>query len=232
MTPAPNATPKTERDLRAIALAASVGLVLAASGCGQSRTAHRGATNVAPATTSPSTGQTSAASSSTGVGPGGTTAPGATLAPGVSALVDYQPGGEPNSPTYHLQVGVMSIQKGAKADMSGVHLEKAQQGQTPYYVRLRIRNTGGGDASAEDGVPAVGFQAVDDRGQEGQELTVLGTFPRCESVTQPKHFTHGVTYETCVIYMVGGGGSIVQEDWTGSGGDAYTEKPIVWKAKG
>jgi hypothetical protein len=29
--------------------------------------------------------------------------------------------------------------------------------------------------------------------------------------------------------MVGAGGSIVQEEWVGSV-DAYTEKPIVWKA--
>jgi len=41
---------------------------------------------------------------------------------------------------------------------------------------------------------------------------------------------HGVTYKTCVIYMVGGGGSIVQEEWTGNGSDAYGENPIVWKA--
>jgi hypothetical protein len=29
---------------------------------------------------------------------------------------------------------------------------------------------------------------------------------------------------------VGGGGSIVSEKWIGSGGDAYSENPIVWKA--
>jgi hypothetical protein len=30
--------------------------------------------------------------------------------------------------------------------------------------------------------------------------------------------------------MVGQGGSIAQVAWTGSGGDAFSEKPIVWKA--
>ena len=113
--------------------------------------------------------------------------------------------------------------------MAGVELEKSQQGQTPYYVTLRIRNEGPGDASAEEGDPATGFQAIDDRGQDGQELTVIGTFRPCESGTQPKHFTRGVTYVTCLVYLVGVGGSIVQEEWTGSV-DAYTQKPIVWKA--
>jgi hypothetical protein len=143
--------------------------------------------------------------------------------------VDYKPGSEPNSPTFRLQVTAVSIRRGSQAEMAGVELEKAQQGQTPYYVTLRVRNEGAGDASAEEGDPALGFQAIDDRGQEGQELSVIGSFRPCESGTQPKHFTRGVTYETCKIYMVGSGGSIVQEEWTGSV-DAYTEKPLVWKA--
>jgi hypothetical protein len=145
------------------------------------------------------------------------------------AIVNYQPGAEPTSPTYRLQVTAVSIQRGSQAEMAGVELEKAQPGQTPYYVRLRIRNEGTGNASAEDGVPAAAFQAIDDRGQDGQELTVLGNFRPCESGTQPKQFTRGVTFNTCVVYLVGSGGSIVQEEWTGSA-DAYAEKPIVWKA--
>jgi len=147
----------------------------------------------------------------------------------VPALVEYKPGSEPNSPTFRLQVTAVSIRRGSQAEMAGVELEKSQQGQTPYYVTLRIRNEGPGDASAEEGDPATGFQAIDDRGQDGQELTVIGTFRPCESGTQPKHFTRGVTYVTCLVYLVGVGGSIVQEEWTGSV-DAYTQKPIVWKA--
>jgi hypothetical protein len=148
---------------------------------------------------------------------------------GTPAIVNYQPGGEPTSPTYHLQVTAVSIKRGSQAEMAGVELEKAQQGQTPYYVTLRVRNEGAGNASAEDGVPAAGFQAIDDRGQEGQQVTLIGTFRTCESGTQPKQFTRGVTFTTCQIYFVGTGGSIVQAEWTGSV-DAYAEKPIVWKA--
>lgn len=212
---------------------ATVCVTMVLAGCGSSSSSTTSSSSAAtttaastPAATSSTPSQTSSESSS---GAAGTTAPGSDLQLGASATVDYKPGINSNSPAYHLQVSVLGIQKGSQADMNGIELEKAQQGQTPYYVKLQIRNLGAGNASAEDGVPAVGFQATDDRGQPGQELSILGNFRPCESGTQPKQFIKGVTFDTCVIYMVGGGGSIVQEAWTGSG-DAYTEKPIVWKA--
>jgi hypothetical protein len=235
----PSAGSGERHGFRAIALATAVSLALAAcgsSGSGTTQSSSTTAASTAAPTTastsaSTSTGEATTASTSTGSAqPGGTTAAGTKLALGASALVDYHPGTNANSPTLRLQVSVLSIQKGSQADMNGVELEKSQRGQTPYYVKLRIRNEGAGDADAEEGDPAVGFDATDDRGEQGQELSVIGTFRPCESATQPKPFTRGVTYTTCVIYMVGGGGSIVQEEWTGSGGDAYTENPIVWKA--
>jgi hypothetical protein len=218
--------PTTRCAARATVLATALGLTLAACGGSKSGTANTSSSAAAPASTSSSSASPSASSKAT---TGGTTAPGTNLALGAPALVDYQPGDAPH-PTYHLQVSVLSIQKGAKSDLNGVELEKSQQGQTPYYVRLSIRNVGAGDAGAEDNEPAVAFQATDDRGEQGQELTVLGNFRPCENGTQPKPFTRGKIFQTCVIYMVGGGGSIVQENWTGSGGDEYGEKPIVWKA--
>ena len=148
---------------------------------------------------------------------------------GTPAIVDYEPGGSPK-PTYRLQLTVLGIKKGSQTELDGVELEKSEQGKTPYYVTLRIQNIGSGDAAAEENQPAAAFQAIDDRGQQGQELTVLGNFRPCPNVNQPKQFTRGVTYQTCVIYMVGGNGSIVQEQWTGNGADAYSENPIVWKA--
>jgi hypothetical protein len=217
------------RDNWATVLAATVGLALV--GCGGGGT-HSAATQSTPSATTPastSTGAGETTASPTGAQAGGATAPGTNLAPGTPALVDYKPGANANSPTYHLQVTVVNMQKGTKAELAGVELEKAQQELTPYYVKLRIRNEGAGNASAEDGVPSASFQAIDDRGQQGQELTVLGNFRPCESGTQPKSFTRGVTYQSCEIFLVGSGGTIVKEEWTGSA-DAYTEKPIVWKA--
>jgi hypothetical protein len=220
-----------KRGIRAFAVTAAAGLAIAVSGCGGSSGSSSSSSAAAPATTSTteSTPSTTPSSTSSASASGGTTAAGTKLSPPANALVDYKPGDETKSPTFRLQISVQSIKQGSKADLNGVELEKAQQGQTPYYVTLKIRNEGAGNASAEEGDPAAAFQATDDRGEQGQELSVIGNFRPCESGTQPKQFTKGVTYQTCVIYMVGGGGSIVSENWTGSG-DAYSENPIVWKA--
>jgi uncharacterized protein YceK len=218
-----------QHGIRTIALAVGILLALAACGCGSS-SSTTSSTGSAPVTTSSTSTPTQTASTSASTSAkGGTTAAGTKLAPGTPAIVDYEPGGPPK-PTYRLQLTVLSIKKGSQADLNGVELEKAEQGKTPYYVSLRIQNIGSGDAGAEENQPAASFQATDDRGQQGQELTVLGSFRPCPNVIQPKHFTHGVTYQTCVIYMVGGSGSIVQEEWTGNGVDPYAENPIVWKA--
>ena len=197
------------------------------SGSGTSRTAAATASSSAAAP-KPATETTTSASS--GASAGGTTAPGTTLTPGAQAIVDWQPGSGPKSPTFRLQISVLSITKGSQAEMSGVELSKTQQGQTPYYVELQARNLGAGDAAAEENDPLAEFQAIDDRGGPGQELTILGKFRSCESASLPKHLLKNATYSTCIIYMVGKGGSIAQEAWTGSGGDAYSENPIVWKA--
>jgi hypothetical protein len=212
-----------------LAMVGAIAVVLAMSGCGSSSSTSTGSASTAtstPTTVSTSSPQSTGTSTNAAAS---TTAPGTTLALGAPATVNYKPGIKSNSPTYRLRVNVASITKAPAADLNGVELEKEQQGKAPYYVKLSITNLGEGNASAEDGVPTAGFQAIDDRGQQGQELTLLGTFRPCESGTQPKEFTHGVTYSTCQVYLVGGGGSIVKGEWIGSG-DAYAEKPIVWNA--
>ncbi len=215
-----------------VVLAGAVAVL--AAGCGSSGSSGTTTTvaattaSTAAATTPAAETTTTAASSSSSSG--GTTAPGTTLKPGEQAIVDWQPGVASNSPTFHLQISVLSITKGSPAEMSGVELSSAQQGQTPYFVKLKATNLGEGDAAAEEDDPLAEFNAIDDRGGPGQELTILGKFRSCESATMPKHLLKGASFSTCVIYMVGKGGSIAQETWTGAGGDAYGEKPIVWKA--
>jgi hypothetical protein len=213
--------------INGLAMVGAIAVVLAISGCGSSSSTSSGSADTA--TSAPATASTSSSTSAPTTASTGTTAPGTTLALGTPAIVNYKPGIKSNSPTYRLRVTVGSITKAPASDLNGVELEKEQQGKTPYYVKLAITNLGEGNASAEDGVPAAGFQTIDDRGQTGQELTLLGTFRPCESGTQPKQFTRGVTYATCQVYLVGGSGSIVKGEWIGSG-DAYAEKPIVWNA--
>lgn len=204
---------------------AVIGAVLVA-GCG-------GSSSTSSSTTAATTTAAAAAATTTtttAAGTSGTTAPGTKLTPGTPAIVNYKPGVKSNSPTYRMQVTVVSIDKGSPSELNGVELEKAQQGQTPYYVHLRIRNEGAGNVAAEEINPAAGFQTTDDRGQPGQELTILGKFRTCETGSVPKQFTKGVTWNTCNLYLVGGGGSIVSASWTGGGGEAYSENPIVWPA--
>lgn len=220
----------TRRRTPVVAAAAVLGLAVAGCGSSGSSTTQSKTTASAPASSSTATGTTTASSpAAASTQSGGTTAPGTNLALGAPALVDYKPGVNNNSPTYRLQVTAVSIEKGSQAELAGVELEKSEQGKTPYYVKLQIRNEGAGNASAEDGAPETGFQAIDDRGQQGQELTVLGTYRPCPSGTPPKQFTRGVSYNTCQIFLVGSGGSIVKEQWIGSV-DKYSENPIVWKA--
>jgi hypothetical protein len=215
------------------ALACAAGIVGAAAivGCGGSSGSTSSATTATTAATTAAASATpSSKATTTAAGTGGTTAPGTKLTPGTPALVNYKPGVNANSPTYRMQVTVVSIDRGSPSELNGVELEKAQQGQTPYYVHLRMRNEGAGNVAAEEINPAAGFQTTDDRGQPGQELTILGKFRTCETGEVPKQFTKGVTWNTCNLYLVGTGGSIVSASWTGGGGEAYSEKPIVWSA--
>jgi hypothetical protein len=171
--------------VRAFAAATAVGAVMAVSGCGSSSSSHSSSSAAAPAASSTSApASETAASSSSAAAPksAGTTAAGAKLTPGETALVNF----EPESTSFRLQLGVLSIQKGGPGDMNGVELSKAQQEQTPYYVRLLLRNVGPGNVAAHDVDPADEFQAVDDRGGQAQELTLLGHFRPCESVEEPK----------------------------------------------
>jgi hypothetical protein len=216
---------------KASALVAAGAAIVLSSACGSSgsSTTHSSLGATSPATTATTSSETGTSTTSASGG-SGTTAPGTTLKPGAQAIVDWQPGSEPKSPTFHLQVSVLSIKQGSPAEMSGVELSKTQKGQTPYYVTLQVRNLGTGDAAAEEDDPLAEFQAIDDRGGPGQELTILGSFHPCETVTLPKHLLKNATYTSCNVYMVGKGGSIAQVAWTGSGGDAFSENPIVWKA--
>jgi hypothetical protein len=219
-----------KRNTGALFAASAAMLLLSACGSSGSSTTHSTAATTPPTTATTTPAETGTSTTSASGSTGGTTAPGTTLKPGAQATVDWQPGSESNSPTFHLQISVNSIKQGTPAEMSGVELSKAQQGQTPYYVTLQVRNLGAGDAAAEGDDPLAEFQTIDDRGGQGQELTILGKYRSCETVAVPKHLLKNAGFSSCSIYMVGKGGSIAKVVWTGSGGDAFSENPIVWKA--
>jgi hypothetical protein len=81
--------------------------------------------------------------------------------------------------------------------------------------------------------PAITFAAIDDRGQEQQSITFLGTFSRCDDPMPPKQFVIGKTYQSCLAYLIPGGGSIQRVQWDNGPAAAnevtpYFDRPIVW----
>jgi hypothetical protein len=129
---------------------------------------------------------------------------------------------------FKVDATALKIEKGSMDDFKNIDLDADQKASTPYYVTVRIENTGDeiplGDM---EGDPDLKFAAVDDRGQEQGSITFIGDFDRCTDNDAPKPFAKGKSYESCLAYLVGGDGSIRDVRWQGS--DKYILKPVVWK---
>ena len=118
------------------------------------------------------------------------------------------------------------------ADFRNVELNASERKATPYYVQLRVTALSS-TPPPKDSDPAITFTAIDDRGQEQQSITFLGTFSRCDDPMPPKKFVSGKTYQSCLTYLIPGGGSIQKVQWDNGPAAAnqvtpYFERPIVW----
>lgn len=175
----------------------------------------------APATTAATTDGDEDASGS------GKTKPGTTLALGKTARVTREPLNAPinSNKTFDLDVAVLEIEKGTIDDFANVNLEPEQKQSTPYYATVRVANPGATLPADED--PVLGFDGVDDRGQEQGRVIFIGTFERCDYADVPKPFAKGKSYESCLVFLVPGGGSIEEVRWSGS--DEYFSEPVTWK---
>ena len=183
-----------------------------------------------PASSQPAQGQGQTA------GSGSLTPPGTHLALGGPATVGWVPPSQDLGTGAHkgikLQVTVVSIQKGTMADFRNVELNGNQRSSTPYYVQLRVTALSNATVP-KDSDPAITFTAIDDRGQEQQSITFLGTFSRCDDPTPPKQLVSGKTYQSCLAYLIPGGGSIQKVQWDNGPTAAnavtpYFDRPIVW----
>ncbi len=183
-----------------------------------------------PASSQPAQGQGQTA------GSGSLTPPGTHLALGGPATVGWVPPSQDLGTGAHkgikLQVTVVSIQKGTMADFRNVELNGNQRSSTPYYVQLRVTALSNATVP-KDSDPAITFTAIDDRGQEQQSITFLGTFSRCDDPTPPKQLVSGKTYQSCLAYLIPGGGSIQKVQWDNGPAAAnavtpYFDRPIVW----
>ena len=160
---------------------------------------------------------------------GGRTAPGTTLKVGETAHVTYKPlSATDEKNLFQVDATALKIEKGSIDDFENISLDADQKASTPYYVTVKIENTGEeiplGD---QEGDPDLKFGAVDDRGQDQPSITFIGDFERCEDADAPKPFTQGKSYESCLAFLIGGDGSITEVQWKGS--DKYILDPVVWK---
>jgi hypothetical protein len=220
----------------ACAFAAISGLGLAA--CSGSASGGTSSGNTAPAAASAASATPAAPGGSSAPSGGGRlTAPGTHLGFGQAATVAWVPPSADATSAqngFKLQVTVESIEKGTIADFRNVELSASERHTTPYYVTLRIKALGRAGPHGSDD-PAISFDAIDDRGQQQQSITFLGTFARCNETSVPKRFVAGKIYQSCLAYLMPGGGSIRQVQW-GDGPHAadqvtaYFDHPIVWGA--
>jgi hypothetical protein len=200
-------------------------------------------TGSSPASPASSPAASSSASTSAPVqtqgqaaGSGSLTPPGAHLAFGGPATVGWVPPSQDTGTGAHrgikLRITVVSIQKGTMADFRNVQLNGTERKSTPYYVQLRVTALSS-TLPPKDSDPAITFTAIDDRGQQQQSITFLGTFSRCDDPMPPKQFVSGKTYESCLAYLIPGGGSIQKVQWDNGPAAAnevtpYFDRPIVW----
>jgi hypothetical protein len=158
---------------------------------------------------------------------GGITMPGTKLKLGATAHVTFKPLNAPptSKKTYKLDVTVLKIETGSIDDFKNVELDAEQKKSTPFYVSVRVSNPGA-EVPVKSDDPDIRFDAIDDRGQEQGSVTFFGTFERCDDTDAPDPFTSGKSYESCLTYLIPGGGSIQQVNW--SGADEYVLKPVTW----
>jgi hypothetical protein len=220
----------------AIAAVAIPGLAACSGTSSGSSPASPGSSSAS--TNSPAASQAASQPAAQGqtAGSGSLTPPGAHFAFGGPATVGWVPPSQDTGTGAHhgirLRVSVVSIQKGTMADFRNVQLNGNERKSTPYYVQLRVTALSS-TLPPKDSDPAITFTAIDDRGQQQQSITFLGTFSRCDDPMPPKHFVSGKTYESCLAYLIPGGGSIQKVQWDNGPAAAnevtpYFDRPIVW----
>jgi len=203
------------------------------SGGGSTTTAASADTTAATSTTTETTTTTTTTTADTTSG--GLTPPGTKLRMGDEATVGWVPPSKFSATGaqtgYRLQVSVDKIEKGTIDDFKNIDLDADQKRSTPYYVTVTVKALEDVKTGTDD--PDISFDAIDDRGQEQGSVTFFGTFDRCDDKQVPRPFTNGKSYESCITYLMPGGGSIDEVQWKSGPSKKnavtpYFGKPIVW----
>lgn len=175
--------------------------------------------------------QASPAQASTGVATeagsqaasGDVTPPGTQLSIGEAATLDY---------TYTDDVaGVVAIaptaiERGDIADLADFDLDAELQASQPYYVRMTITNAG--DTNLEFTDPGTQFEAVDDRGTAFSPAILFYGFDRCQHESAPAGFTSGVSYESCLLFLLPQEATVSALRYARFD-TPYADGPLVWE---
>jgi hypothetical protein len=133
---------------------------------------------------------------------------GTKLKVGEPAVIAYEDASNHKKSTIRLTPE--KIEKGTIDDFKNIELDGKQKDSVPYYATIKVDNIGKKDLSGAS--PATYINAVDDRGQDQNEIIFFGTFQRCDTET-PKSLKPGQSYETCLAYLMPGGGAIKGFHW-------------------
>jgi hypothetical protein len=220
-------------------LLAALALVLGLAACGGS---DSGGDTTAADTTAEQTTESTETTPETTEQEGNATSsgelapPGTQLKAGESANVIWVPFDEDDFDKeikgIPITATVKAIEAGTADDLANIELDGAPEDSIPFYVRVEMEATGSKEPSPDE-EPDIAFDAIDDRGQEQESVIFLGDFEPCEEEERPQPFTNGESYETCLTYLIAGGGSIKEVRW-GDGPSApnevtdYFEDPVVW----
>jgi hypothetical protein len=210
------------------ALAAAYGL----AGCGgtslQATSAAKPSSSAsAPAITAAAAATSTAATSSAqSQGANGLAAPGAAFKFGETATLAYQSDAGGNSPTYKVAVTVQAPQRGTLADFNGIQLDSGEKAGTPAYVEVKLTNLGPGSINTSDDDPSIELEGVDNTDSLQDNVSFIGTFPRCPENTAPNPWPAGESFSTCLTFLVPGG--INKVGYVGS--NTYLNTPVMWAA--
>jgi hypothetical protein len=206
--------------------------VLALAGCAGETNGTPSAADGAPA---PSQAKTSAAPSSADAPAGQSSAgsftkQGTKLKLGEKATVPFKS----ESKTGAIGVTVKAIEKGAEADLAPLDLGDKAKGMTPYYVRVTVSDESGTDFSYS----SLGLMdALLPDGSEAQQVSVIGTFDKCDSGDAGKDFTtKGATYESCVLALAPGSTAVTGASYNEgeyhdqAPGTDYGDEAVTWQS--
>jgi hypothetical protein len=154
---------------------------------------------------------------------------GAKLTVGQTANVSYEIG-TTSKVTTTLAITVSSVQKGSISDLKGFDLDAQSKEGVPFYVTASFHNVGTRPMKVS-GI----FGDLDVRDQQGDSidnLTLIGTFPKCQG-TEPASLAVGSQFTECDVYIAPAGKpatSVVFDHYLDTPTN-ITETKVTWRAE-